>query len=122
MRRRLQPLLPIFLIALAMQILAPIAMSWAAGIAASDPLQSAGICHNGATTAPGDEGGDGQAHDGACTICAINADGSIDAPKADATISLVRQVRRVVWLDTAPTLLRSPAGSNTQARAPPQST
>ena len=38
MRRRLKNFLPIVLIALAVQIVAPIAACWAAGIAASDPL------------------------------------------------------------------------------------
>ena len=45
MRRRLKNFLPIVLIALAVQIFAPIGACWAASIAASDPLHGAAICH-----------------------------------------------------------------------------
>ena len=38
MRARLQKFLPIVLLALAMQVLAPIAACWAAGQAVADPL------------------------------------------------------------------------------------
>lgn len=49
MRRRLERFLPIVVLALVMQILAPIAASWAAGITVADPLQSASICHSDGT-------------------------------------------------------------------------
>ena len=53
MRRRLRKFLPIVLIAVMVQILAPIAACWAASIAASDPLHAAVICHdNSASTQP----------------------------------------------------------------------
>jgi len=45
--RRLKNFLPIVLIALAVQIFAPIGACWAATIAASDPLAGAVICHGG---------------------------------------------------------------------------
>ena len=43
MRRRLQKFLPIVLLALMVQILAPIGACWAAAVAVSDPLGSAVI-------------------------------------------------------------------------------
>jgi len=46
MRRRLRNFLPIVLMALAVQIFAPIGACWAASIAASDPLHAAAICHD----------------------------------------------------------------------------
>ena len=46
MRRRLRKFLPIVLVALVVQILAPIAACWAASIATSDPLLGAAICHD----------------------------------------------------------------------------
>jgi hypothetical protein len=56
MRRRLRKFLPIVMLAVAVQILAPIAACWAASIAASDPLGSAlgsaFICHDNAASAP----------------------------------------------------------------------
>ena len=90
MRRRLQKFLPIVLIALVVQILAPIAACWATGMAASDPLQAAFICHDNAASLPaqGDQGGEHRAY--------------------------------VVWRDQAPELPGVRTGSNAQARAPPQ--
>ena len=43
--RWLKKFLPIVLIALMVQIFAPIGACWAASIAASDPLAGAVICH-----------------------------------------------------------------------------
>ena len=50
MRRRLRKFLPVVLIALTVQILAPIGACWAASIAASNPLHAAAICHDAAAT------------------------------------------------------------------------
>ncbi len=125
MRRRLQKYLPIVLIALAVQILAPIAAAFAAATAASDPLQSEAICHDPAPSAAagpgtGDQGGN-PAHDGACSICClVHAGATLDAPKSAAVSVLHRDAQRIAWVDGARRSLRSRSGSNTQARAPPQ--
>ncbi|WP_024506899.1 DUF2946 domain-containing protein [Bradyrhizobium sp. ARR65] len=120
MRRRLQKFLPVVLVALAVQILAPIAACWAAALAASDPLPLAEICHG----IPGDESGQGDqgghpAHDGACAICcALQASGSADAPRMFAVWTPYRQATVIVWREAAGfSALRT--GSNAQARAPP---
>jgi hypothetical protein len=122
MRRRLQKFLPIVLVALAVQILAPIAACWAAAVAASDPLQTAAICHDAAGGAgQGDQDGQHQAHDGACAICCLaQAAGSFTPPET-AFAAFVRPVGRIVWSDTIPDLSVSRSGSNAQARAPPSS-
>ena len=73
--------LPIVLIALAVQILAPIVAVWAVATAAADPLQSAGICHSDANTGTGDQGREQHAHDGLCAICVSYAAAAFDAPK-----------------------------------------
>jgi len=129
MRRRLQKFLPIVLIALAVQILAPIAAYWAAGIAASDPLGSvlgsASICHDNSASAPAqsDQGGDHRTHNGACAICCIaQAAAAIDTPQHAAVTAPHREPERVVWRDQAPDLSAARTGSNAQARAPPQLT
>src|SRR5664279_4721879 len=122
MRLRLRKFLPIVLIALAVQILAPIGACWAASIA--DPLQAAVICHGDAATAPGqaDQTGPPRAHDGACSLCCmVHADASIDTPQT-AVVALSRLPERVVWLDSAPDLFSTRTGSHAQARAPPQMT
>jgi hypothetical protein len=122
MRRRLQKFLPVVLIALAVQILAPIAASWAAAAAASDPLQAAEICHSLAPdgTGQGDQGSGPNAHDGACLICcAAQASSSLDAPQFVAFQAPYRQTTHVVWNLAASDAQSSRSGSNTQARAPP---
>jgi hypothetical protein len=114
--------LPIVLIALTVQILAPIAASWAAATAASDPLQSAEICHTipGATPGQSDQSGGQPGHDGVCAICCVvQAIASIGAPQQTAFVVPYRPTTRVVWTAAALDLSSCRAGSNTQARAPP---
>jgi hypothetical protein len=121
MRRRLQKFLPIVLIALAVQIFAPIAACWAASIAASDPLGAAVICHGdtAATSGQSDQTGQPRAHDGCCSVCSVVHTGApVDAPQM-AVAAPYLQSNRVVWLDRAPDLFGSRAGSHAQARAPP---
>jgi hypothetical protein len=119
MRRHLQKFLPIFLIALAVQILAPIGACWAAAIAASDPLGSAVICH-AAAEQQGDQGGGHRTDDGACAICCVlHAGVSVDTPRTAAFAIPFRAVARVVWRHEALDLSASRTGSNSQARAPP---
>jgi hypothetical protein len=121
MRRRLRNFLPIVLLALVVQILAPIGACFAASIVASDPLHGAAICSGGAdTTGQSDQGG-GQhrAHHGSCSICCVaHAGGSLDTPQAAFTTPY-RQAGRVVWRDSPPDLFGCRAGSHAQARAPP---
>lgn len=125
MRRQLQKFLPIFLIALAVQILAPIAVSWTAAVAAADPLGAAGLClsNPGHLPAASDQGADHRAHDGLCSICcAAQAGASLDTPNSPAVAVSHREPDRVVWREGAPGLAAAHKGSNAQARAPPQLT
>ena len=118
MRRRLRKFLPIVLMALTVQIFAPIGACWAASIAASDPLHGAAICSGGAAAGAGQADQTG-AHSGSCSICcAAQAAASIDTPQATVTVPY-RQSDRVVWLDSAPDLFNSRTGAHAQARAPP---
>ena len=121
MRRRLWKFLPIVLMALAVQVLAPIGACWAASIAASDPLHAAPICSGGAASATDQTGQTGQhrAHDGACAMCCVaHAGASLDTPKATFA-TLIRQSERLVWLDAATDPSSSRIGWHAQARAPP---
>lgn len=121
MRRRLGKFLPIVLIAVLAQIFAPIGATWAASIAASDPLQAAVICHGNAasTSSPTDQSSPHRAHDGCCSVCnLVHSDAALDAPAA-AAITPFRHVERVVWLDDVPDPFSSRPCSHAQARAPP---
>src|SRR5882757_4972170 len=112
MRRRLGKFLPIVLIALLVQIFAPIGATWAASIAASDPLRGAAICHGNAASVPNSSGQSGQprAHD-CCSVCnVVHTGGPVGAPEG-AVVTPWRHAARVTWLDTAPDLLSSRAGT-----------
>jgi hypothetical protein len=122
MRRRLWKFLPIVLMALAVQILAPIGACWSAAIVASDPLHAAPICSSNATSTTDQTGQTGQprAHDGACAMCCLaHAGATLDAPEATTFATPLRQSGRVVWLDPASDRFVSRTGGHAQARAPP---
>jgi hypothetical protein len=121
MRTRLQKFLPLVLLALAMQVLAPIAACWSAGLAAADPLQNAVICHS--TDASG-AGADNQtgvpgAHAVACSICCLaQASATPDSPQAIFSTPF-RPAECVVWHNTTDRVVTSHGGCHAQARAPP---
>jgi hypothetical protein len=124
MRRRLRKFFPVVLIALAVQVLAPIAACWAAGVVASDPLQVGVICHNdGASPSrSADPAGQPSAHDGCCSVCSVAHGGApLDTPQT-AVATPYGAATRVVWLDFALYTARSRTGSHAQARAPPRMT
>jgi len=113
------------MIALMVQILAPIGACWAASIAASDPLAAASICRNGAVSADGradsstGQTGSHHMHDCACCMgCCSHVPASIDTPHV-AVAMPYRHAVRVVWHYAALELPGLPAGSHAQARAPP---
>jgi len=123
MRQKFRRFLPAFLIALTVQILAPIGATWAAAITASDPLSGALICHgNQQGIASDDEqNGGGRAHDGACSLCcAAQAGASLDSPQPATVAVPYRVAARIIWRDAAPSSMSARVGSHAQARAPPQ--
>lgn len=121
MRRRLQRYLPVVLLALLVQIIAPVAACWAAASVISDPIGAAEICHSdpAAPTTQGDAGSLPGQH-GTCWICfAAQASASFDAPRPLAFALPYRHAAQVAWGDHAPQLSALPARSHAQARAPP---
>jgi len=122
MRPRLAKFLPIVLIALAVQVFAPIGACWAASIAASDPLSRAVICHGNAAAGSGQNGqtGSHRAHDGCCSFCSVLQTGvPVDQPQTALAFTFDREAASVICrepaLDPAGSRIFSPA----QARAPP---
>jgi hypothetical protein len=118
--RWLKNFLPIVLVALAVQIFAPIGACWAASIAASDPLAGAVICHGSATPGAGQTDHNGhRAHDGCCSVCSVLQTGApVDLPEIAAN-DIERVAEQVAWFDFAFRLTNVRAGSHAQARAPP---
>ena len=103
MRRRLQRFLPIVLIALMAQIMAPIAACWAAAIAVGDPIAAVEICHSGSGSIPGQT--NDRADDGSCSLCGVLlADASLHTPQDAALSAPHRAVERLVWLHGATTI------------------
>ena len=123
MRARLHKYLPIFLVALLVQVLAPIGASWAAAVAASDPLSIAEICHANGLTAdqPIDQGGQQTGHGAECSICCLVSASSApaDTPVPVGLSAPYREPAPVVWQDQTLDPSAFPVGSNAQARAPP---
>ena len=121
MRRRLKNFLPIVLIALAVQVFAPIVACWAASIAASDPLGAAVICHgNAAAGASQDQSGAQGANMGCCGLCGVLHTGApVDPPQTAAVFTVDRGATSVVGHEFALDPATSRAGSPEQARAPP---
>jgi hypothetical protein len=120
--RRLQRYFPIFLIALMVQIMAPIGASWAFASAVSDPLAAAEICHQSDPSSNGnDQGSQHQSHDAGCTLCCgFNANiASSHAPDPASFVRPHRAARIIVWRHDAPRLAEARTGSNAKARAPP---
>jgi hypothetical protein len=120
MRRRLKNFLLIVLIALAVQIFAPIGACWAAAFATSDPLATAVICHGNGGSTPGQADQTGRrAHDGCCSVCCMLQTGApVDTPQL-AAVAIERPSGQVIWHDFAAAFAGPRAGSTAQARAPP---
>ncbi len=121
MRARLQRFLPIVLLALAMQVLAPIAACLAAGQAAADPLSAGVICHStGELGGLNDQTGT-PAHAGACALCCLaQANASLDSPPQAALAIPFRHAERVMWHAADLSAVPVHTGSNARARAPPR--
>ena len=126
MRRRLELLIPIVLLAILVQLLAPIAAFRAFAYAANDPLYMASICsETGATSDHAQTVPANTQHDRAdcCAFCAAGY-GGVTAlqPPPLVFVGLQRLFQRLSWLEAANLIPASRVGSNAQARAPPQLT
>ncbi|RXG90493.1 DUF2946 domain-containing protein [Bradyrhizobium zhanjiangense] len=122
MHARLQKFLPVVLLALAMQVLAPIAACLAAGQVGVDPLSAGVICHSGGEQGGlNDQTGGPSAHAGACALCCLaQAGASLDSPPQPAFAIPSRHVESVVWHAADVSAVFTHKGSSTQARAPPR--
>lgn len=120
MRRRLGRLLPIVILAMLVQIFAPIAACRALSGTIGDPTAGAICFHAADDSISQDSQVDHQKASGACcTLCCV---GSTATPTADPQASIVdveRDTSAVRWRDLTFVLPPSTAGSNAQARGPP---
>lgn len=122
MRARLQKFLPIVLLALVMQVLAPIAACWAAaGQAVADPLAAGVICHSVSDQgSQNEQNGAPTAHAGACALCCLaQVTASFDSPSHTTLSAPFRHAERVAWHEADASALAAHDGSIAQARGPP---
>jgi hypothetical protein len=126
-RRRLEVLIPIVLVAILVQIVAPIAAFRAVADATSDPLAMAAICTDMASMASSRDdqktpAETPHAHQ-CCAFCGAGHGGAVPIdPPQPVFATLHRQYQRISWLQATDPIPAIRAGSNAQARAPPQLT
>jgi len=124
MRRRLEVFIPIVLLSIMVQLLAPIGAFRVVAHAVSDPLYMATICSGMASSqdAAQTTTTTGKPQHGAncCGFCGVSHGGAaaVDPPPL-IFIVLQRQYRLIAWLEAADDIPPVRAGSHAQARAPP---
>lgn len=120
MRRRLERLIPIVLLVVLVQLLAPVAAFRAMASTASDPLSMAPIC-SGMTSSADQQAPSNapHAHVDCCVFCAGHAGGLLVDPPAPVFAGLQLLYQKIVWLEAADRMPAVRVGSNAQARAPP---
>jgi Protein of unknown function (DUF2946) len=122
MRRRLEVFIPIVLLSILVQLIAPIAAFRVVAYAATDPLYMASICSGMASSADAHTAPAKTQHDRGecCVFCAAGQGGSIAIePPSLIFVSLQRQYQLISWLEAADPIPAVRVGSNAQARAPP---
>lgn len=125
MRRRLGVFIPIVMLAILVQIFAPVAAFRLVANAVSDPLSMGPICSEMMSPAADPLTDPLQkSHGGCCVFCAAGhsvVTAAVDPPPF-VFVVLQRQFQRVSWLEAANLTTIVRIGSNAQARAPPQLT
>jgi hypothetical protein len=122
MRRRLEAFIPIVLLAVLVQLMAPIAAFRVVAYASADPLYMGSICSSvtaaaDAQTAPAKTH---HSHADCCAFCGTGEGAAIaGGPAPLIFVSLQRHYQRVSWLEAADPMPTVRVGSNAQARAPP---
>jgi hypothetical protein len=122
MRRRLEVFIPIVLLAILVQLFAPIAGFRLVAYAATDPSHLAPICAGMASSPDAQTAPAKSQHDQAdcCVICAARFGGSIAVGTPSLIFVILQRLYfQVPWVDAGHSMPAARVGSNTQARAPP---
>jgi hypothetical protein len=123
--RRLEIYIPIVLLAVLVQLMAPIAAFRAVAYATSDPLYMASMCADMASSSDAQTAPIKPQHSHAdcCAFCGAGHGSAVAVDQPPLIfVTLQRQYQRVSWLEAAEPVPTTRAGSNSQARAPPQAT
>jgi len=120
MRRRLEAYIPIVMLALLVQLLAPIGAFRVVAEAASDPLYMAVICSGMSDHADTTSSQLPPAQHDCCAFCASVLGGAAQIdPPPQVFVALQREYQKVIWLEALDPTTLVRIGSNAQARAPP---
>ena len=121
MRRRLGRFLPIVMLAMLVQIFAPVAACLAFSPAMADPLAGAICSHAPDAASPQDREDDPQqTHGACCTLCCVVHHAAAPPPDPQAfAVNIERDATTVIWRSLVFDLRPLAARSNAQARAPP---
>lgn len=118
MRSQLRRVLPVFFVALWVQVFAPIGVYFAEAGQRTSGLFTTAICH--ADDASPDQGGQPGSAAAPCVLCCLAAvAGPIDTPVFTGQAMPRRSFARVVWREQTPERGQGRGSSDTQARAPP---
>lgn len=118
MRRVFGRFLPVLLVALAVQLLAPIGLCFAAAAAVSDPLHGATICSGQGDAAQADTPTALHHRDGSCAACFAAANTPPPVP-IFAHSAVQPQAYRVAWRAFRPDSVAARVASIAQPRGPP---
>jgi hypothetical protein len=122
MRRRLEVFIPIVLLSIMVQLLAPIGAFRVVAHAVSDPLYLATICSGMATSQDASQTTTVNPQHGAncCGFCSVShgAAVAVDPPPLIYVV-LQHRYQLITWLEVADPMPPARANSHAQARAPP---
>jgi hypothetical protein len=120
MRRRLEVFIPIVLLSIMVQLLAPIGAFRAVAHAVSDPLYMATICSGMASSQDASQTTTANAPHGANCFCSVSHGGAVAVdPPPLIYVVLQHRYQLITWLEAADHMPPVSAGSHAQARAPP---
>jgi hypothetical protein len=122
MRRRLEAFIPIVVLVVLVQLMAPIAAFRVVAYATTDPLYLASLCSEmtSASDTSADPAKTQHNHGDCCAFC-VGSHGGVVAvdPPPQIFVSLQRRHQQISWLEAAEAMPVFRVGSNSQARAPP---
>jgi Protein of unknown function (DUF2946) len=122
MRRRLEIFIPIVLLSIMVQLMAPIGAFRAFAYAVSDPLHMAAICSGMMSSQDASQTDPANPQHGAncCAFCGVGHGGGVAVdPPPPIFVVLQRQYQLITWLEATDHLPPARVGSHAQARAPP---
>jgi hypothetical protein len=120
LRNYTRSVLPIVLVALLVQIFAPLGAGLAAA-AASDPLLSAPICSHGDVSAGSHQTpANPHHHDECCPFCRLAHGGNLSLPATSFfVVAPVALIQRIEWINRSSLLPTGGIICHARARAPP---